>query len=220
MADNLNEHSEQIIGLTDLMVQTLQATIDADRSTADEYFRILEENSFRVGDDGKSTELQMVDVRIRNSNGQSQIISVPKMVLMPIPMLHISEASFELEGKMCLNKTEENTVSSETDEASKPIDASRLQRSISPSALTKTSSGGRQVLPQGKHTMIERLERQSLISVQLQPNQGMEETGTSTENTQSTTNLKITMKLTQSDMPSGLVSLLQVMTNNIQVKNE
>ena len=68
--------------------------------------------------------------------------------------------------------------------------------------------------------MIERLERQSLISVQLQPNQGKEETGTSTENTQSTTNLKITMKLTQSDMPSGLVSLLQVMTNNIQVKNE
>ena len=68
--------------------------------------------------------------------------------------------------------------------------------------------------------MIERLERQSLISVQLQANKGKEETGTSTENTQSTTNLKITMKLTQSDMPSGLVNLLQVMTNNIQVKNE
>ena len=48
MADNLNEHSEQIIGLTELMVQTLQATIDADRSTADEYYRILEENSFKA----------------------------------------------------------------------------------------------------------------------------------------------------------------------------
>ena len=79
MADNLNEHSEQIIGLTELMVQTLQATIDADRSTADEYYRILEENSFKEGHDG-TAELQMVDVRLSNSNGQTQILSVPKML--------------------------------------------------------------------------------------------------------------------------------------------
>jgi hypothetical protein len=112
MADNLNEHSEHIIGLTELMVQTLEATIEADRSTADEYFRILEENSFEEGNDG-SKELQMVDVRLSNSNGQTQILSVPKMILMPIPMLHISEASFELEGNMCLNTTEETKVEAE-----------------------------------------------------------------------------------------------------------
>ena len=46
------------------------------------------------------------------------------------------------------------------------------------------------------------------------------ESGTSTENSQTTTNVKISMKLTQSDMPSGLVNLLQVITNNIQLKNE
>lgn len=199
MADNLNEHSEQIIGLTDLMVQTLQATIDADRSTADEYYRILEENSFKEGKDGTS-ELQMVDVRLSNSNGQTQILSVPKMILMPIPMLHISEASFELEGNMCLNTAEETTV--QTEKASE-TNLKELKKS-------------RQI----KGSELQRLRQQSLRIMLPSSTKSSESSGTSTENTQTTTNMKITMKLTQSDMPSGLVNLLQVMTNNIQIKNE
>lgn len=199
MADNLNEHSEHIIGLTDLMVQTLEATIEADRSTADEYFRILEENSFEEGNDG-SKKLQMVDVRLSNSNGQTQILSVPKMILMPIPMLHISEASFELEGNMCLNTTEETKVEAEkTGEVSlEGLKKSRQIKGISASRLRQQSL--RIMLPASTKTS--------------------GESGTSTENSQTTTNVKISMKLTQSDMPSGLVNLLQVITNNIQLKNE
>lgn len=199
MADNLNEHSEHIIGLTDLMVQTLEATIEADRSTADEYFRILEENSFEKGNDG-SKELKMVDVRLSNSNGQTQTLSVPKMILMPIPMLHISEASFELEGNMCLNTTEETKVEAEkTGEVSlEGLKKSRQIKGISASRLRQQSL--RIMLPASTKTS--------------------GESGTSTENSQTTTNVKISMKLTQSDMPSGLVNLLQVITNNIQLKNE
>lgn len=192
MAEN-NEHSEQIIGLTDLMVETLQATIDADRSTAEEYYRILEENSFVQGEDGTTSELQMVNVRIQNSNGQTQIISVPKLILMPIPMLHISEASFEIGGNMCLNTTEE-TVS----EANKTVQASKLTRTdIKSVARARTIS------------------RPSNLRVQL-----ANTSAKTTENAESTSNLKISVKMTQSDMPSGLVNLLQVITNNIQVKNE
>ena len=199
MADNLNEHSEHIIGLTELMVQTLEATIEADRSTADEYFRILEENSFEEGNDG-SKELQMVDVRLSNSNGQTQILSVPKMILMPIPMLHISEASFELEGNMCLNTTEETKVEAEK------------TREVSLEGLKKS----RQI----KGISASRIRQQSLRIKLPSSTKTSGESGTSTENSQTTTNVKISMKLTQSDMPSGLVNLLQVITNNIQLKNE
>ena len=199
MADNLNEHSEQLIGLTELMVQTLEATIEADRSTADEYFRILEENSFEEGNDG-SKELQMVDVRLSNSNGQTQILSVPKMILMPIPMLHISEASFELEGNMCLNTTEKTKVEAEK------------TREVSLEGLKKS----RQI----KEISASRLRQQSLRIMLPASTKTSGESGTSTENSQTTTNVKISMKLTQSDMPSGLVNLLQVITNNIQLKNE
>ena len=199
MADNLNEHSEHIIGLTELMVQTLEATIEADRSTADEYFRILEENSFEEGNDG-SKELQMVDVRLSNSNGQTQILSVPKMILMPIPMLHISEASFELEGNMCLNTTEKTKVEAEK------------TREVSLEGLKKS----RQI----KGISASRLRQQSLRIMLPASTKTSGESGTSTENSQTTTNVKISMKLTQSDMPSGLVNLLQVITNNIQLKNE
>lgn len=199
MADNLNEHSEQIIGLTELMVQTLQATIDADRSTADEYYRILEENSFKEGQDG-TAELQMVDVRLSNSNGQTQILSVPKMILMPIPMLHISEASFELEGNMCLNTVEESKV--ETEKSAE-------------TSLKKLSKGSQVTVSE-----LVRSRQQSLRIMLPSSTKSSESSSTSTENTQTTTNVKISMKLTQSDMPSGLVNLLQVMTNNIQIKNE
>ena len=199
MADNLNEHSEQLIGLTELMVQTLEATIEADRSTADEYFRILEENSFEEGNNG-SKELQMVDVRLSSSNGQTQILSVPKMILMPIPMLHISEASFELEGNMCLNTTEETKVEAEK------------TREVSLEALKKS----RQI----KGISASRIRQQSLRIMLPASTKTSGESGTSTENSQTTTNVKISMKLTQSDMPSGLVNLLQVITNNIQLKNE
>lgn len=203
MADNTNEHSEQIIGLTELMVETLQATIDADRSTAEEYYRILEENSFIPGEDGAPAELQMVDVRIQNSNGQTQVISVPKMVLMPVPMLHISEANFEIGGNMCLN-TEGTVTETSTGNGvrTQPERVTTPKKGVSEEVLRKNPSI---------------IRRNSSLQVQLVKKTTNE---TSTENAQSSTNLKISVKLTQSDMPSGLVNLLQVISNNIQVKNE
>ena len=193
MPDKTNEHSDQLIGLTDLMVETMEATIDADRRTAEEYYRILEENSFVQSTDGQSSELQMVNVRITNPSGQTQIVSIPKMILMPVPMLHISEATFEIEGNMCLNTTED-TSSGRT----VPQRVTTPKKGVSEEKLQKNASIIRRNLTVRLANASER----------------------TTENAQSSTNLKVSVKMTQSDMPSGLVNLLQVMTNNIQVKNE
>ena len=193
MPDKTNEHSEQLIGLTDLMVETMEATIDADRRTAEEYYRILEENSFVQSTDGKPSELQMVNVRITNPSGQTQIVSIPKMILMPVPMLHISEATFEIEGNMCLNTTED-TSSGRT----APQRVITPKKGVSEEKLLTNASIIRRNLTVRLANTSER----------------------TTENAQSSTNLKVSVKMTQSDMPSGLVNLLQVMTNNIQVKNE
>lgn len=193
MADKTNEHSDQLIGLTDLMVETMEATIDADRRTAEEYYRILEENSFVQSTDGKPSELQMVNVRITNPSGQTQIVSIPKMILMPVPMLHISEATFEIEGNMCLNTTED-TSSGRT----APQRVITPKKGVSKEQLLANASIIRRNLTVRLANASER----------------------TTENAQSSTNLKVSVKMTQSDMPSGLVNLLQVMTNNIQVKNE
>lgn len=193
MPDKTNEHSDQLIGLTDLMVETMEATIDADRRTAEEYYRILEENSFVQSTDGQSSELQMVNVRITNPSGQTQIVSIPKMILMPVPMLHISEATFEIEGNMCLNTTED-TSSGRT----MPQRVTTPKKGVSAEKLLTNASIIRRNLTVRLANASER----------------------TTENAQSSTNLKVSVKMTQSDMPSGLVNLLQVMTNNIQVKNE
>lgn len=193
MPDKTNEHSDQLIGLTDLMVETMEATIDADRRTAEEYYRILEENSFVQSTDGQPSELQMVNVRITNQSGQTQIVSIPKMILMPVPMLHISEATFEIEGNMCLNTTED-TSSGRT----APQRVITPKKGVSEEKLLANASIIRRNLTVRLANTSER----------------------TTENAQSSTNLKVSVKMTQSDMPSGLVNLLQVMTNNIQVKNE
>ena len=207
-SENTNEHAEQIIGLTDLMVKTLQATIDADRNTAEEYYRILEETSFKPSkEEGAPEELEMVNVRIQNQNGQAQIISVPKMILMPVPMLHISEATFEIGGTMCLNTTET------TEEVAKESSTGVNPQSLTQRNIARTTSGGRVSMPVGKSRYMDS------IAVRLPANNSNSSEST-VETGQSTTNLKISVKMTQSDMPSGLVNLLQVMTNNIQVKNE
>lgn len=207
-SENTNEHTEQIIGLTDLMVKTLQATIDADRNTAEEYYRILEETSFKPSkEEGAPEELEMVNVRIQNQNGQAQIISVPKMILMPVPMLHISEATFEIGGTMCLNTTET------TEEVAKESSTGVNPQSLTQRNIARTTSGGRVSMPVGKSRYMDS------IAVRLPANNSNSSEST-VETGQSTTNLKISVKMTQSDMPSGLVNLLQVMTNNIQVKNE
>lgn len=210
-SENTNEHAEQIIGLTDLMVKTLQATIEADRNTAEEYYRILEETSFKPSkEEGAPEELEMVNVRIQNQNGQTQIISVPKMILMPVPMLHISEATFEIGGTMCLNTTET------TEEVAEESSTGIKPQSLTQRNIARTTSGGRVSKPVGKSRYMDS------IAVRLPANRS--NSSNSSESTvetgQSTTNLKISVKMTQSDMPSGLVNLLQVMTNNIQVKNE
>lgn len=207
-SENTNEHAEQIIGLTDLMVKTLQATIEADRNTAEEYYRILEETSFKPSkEEGAPEELEMVNVRIQNQNGQTQIISVPKMILMPVPMLHISEATFEIGGTMCLNTTET------TEEVAKESSTGVKPQSLTQRNIARTTSGGRVSMPVGK------IRYMDSIAVRLPANNSNSSEST-VETGQSTTNLKISVKMTQSDMPSGLVNLLQVMTNNIQVKNE
>ena len=144
-SENTNEHAEQIIGLTDLMVKTLQATIEADRNTAEEYYRILEETSFKPSkEEGAPEELEMVNVRIQNQNGQTQIISVPKMILMPVPMLHISEATFEIGGTMCLNTTET------TEEVAKESSTGVKPQSLTQRNIARTTSGGRVSMPVGK----------------------------------------------------------------------
>ena len=122
------------------------------------------------------------------------------MILMPIPMLHISEASFELEGNMCLNTAEESKV--ETEKSAE-------------TSLKELRKGRQVTVPE-----LVRSRQQSLRIMLPSSTKSSESSSTSTENTQTTTNVKISMKLTQSDMPSGLVNLLQVMTNNIQIKNE
>ena len=128
------------------------------------------------------------------------------MILMPAPMLHISEATFEIGGTMCLNTTE--TTEEVAEESS---------TGVKPQSLTqraRTTSGGRVSMPVGKSQYMDS------IAVKLPARNSSNSSESTVETGQSTTNLKISVKMTQSDMPSGLVNLLQVMTNNIQVKNE
>lgn len=208
MAENNNEHTEHLIGLTELLVETMNATLEADRSTADEYYRILENYAFKPNEDENTPdELEMVDFKIVNSNGQAQIISMPKLILMPVPMLHVSEANFELEGSVCLTETEETvTQQNQSDGASSGRQTSVGKRPL-PASIKRANYS--ELI--ARRTANARL-RMSLPSIKKSSEEN--------ESAESKTNMKINIKLTQSDMPSGLASLLQVMTNNIQVKKE
>lgn len=101
MADN-NEQIE----LADLLSETMKATIEADRQASEKYYEVLRSYAFKSASDGEETAtqagaqaLEMVSFRIGNGD-MRQEVSIPKLSLMPLPLLHIEEASFELNGEM------------------------------------------------------------------------------------------------------------------------
>lgn len=178
MADN-NEQIE----LADLLSETMKATIEADRQASEKYYEVLRSYAFKSASDGEETAtqagaqaLEMVSFRIGNGD-MRQEVSIPKLSLMPLPLLHIEEASFELNGEMS-STMEEKKQSMQKPVKKGPVLRYRLLGTRLPSSGTTTQTG--------------------------------------TNNT--ATNVRITVKMRQGDLPNGLVQMLQAVGNSMNVK--
>lgn len=182
------------LGLTDLIAGMVQATVDADQAVTDDYMETFREYAFEKDPNGGNDRLQMVDFEMVDNEGVRRLVRIPKLSLLPLPVLHVSEATFDIEAKIVATataQTQENT----------PDDLIRKQ----PSRV------GMQRLPT---TAQYRLSFESNLNKKLPKTRSKKQT-TGGE-AQTAFNAKIHIELRPTTLSNGMRGALQVVDTSIQ----
>ena len=95
------------LGLTDLIAGMVQATVDADQAVTDDYMETFKEYAFEKDPNGGNDRLQMVDFEMVDNEGVRRLVSIPKLSLLPLPVLHVSEATFDIDAKIVATASEQ-----------------------------------------------------------------------------------------------------------------
>jgi hypothetical protein len=94
------------MSLSDMIAGMIQATIDADQAVTDDYLEAFTKYAFDEPANGRgNARLKMVDFEMTDSEGNRQVVSIPKLSLLPLPVLHVSEAVFDIDADMHLKET-------------------------------------------------------------------------------------------------------------------
>ena len=71
------------ISLGEMIATLIQSTIDADQAVTDDYLEEFERYAFEKTPNGKS-KLTMVDFEMTDNEGNRQIVTIPKLSLLPL----------------------------------------------------------------------------------------------------------------------------------------
>ncbi len=78
------------LGLKTLLTDAYTSTIEADRANVERYLRILQEIE----------QMPPLVFRFTDENGKLQLLQIPVITLIPLPLLHIEEAEFTFRGEI------------------------------------------------------------------------------------------------------------------------
>ena len=198
---------EDLIGLSDMLKAAMSAAIDADKEAAENYYSALKEYAYKKDADGKvdSNSLDFFKMDITDAEGGVQTVSIPKISMMPMPLLHITEASFDIEADLELNESSENKKDESVKGELKEPTATRVPTA---SELQKMQ-------------LQLRLRRATARPVAAPAATGSGEASASSSQSAEKsmkTNLKISVKMEQSDLPAGVGVLLQTIANNTKIE--
>lgn len=104
-------------GLASALSDAMEATIAADVAAAEKCLSMIEKFAFSekksnsmssmLGSNDLTNDLKMESFTMRNSAGELQELSIPKLTMMPLPLLHVKEASFDFDLNMEVSETVE-----------------------------------------------------------------------------------------------------------------
>ena len=126
---------EMQMSLTDMIAGMIQAVIDADQAVTDDYLEAFTRYAFEKTDKGE--QLQMVHFEMVDSDGTRQLVSIPKLSLLPLPVLHVQEATFDFEAQMSIRESTEE-IKEKTEEGKEGT--TTTQGFTRPSSTTSSSS--------------------------------------------------------------------------------
>lgn len=90
--------------LLNVLTEAMSSTVEANNCASLEYFKRLEE--IGISSSGQRSELDTVECVVRGKDDKEYVLKIPKLILMPMPLLHIKEATFDIEGEYEIKENE------------------------------------------------------------------------------------------------------------------
>lgn len=244
-----NNDNKQSYGIAAALSEALEAAVFADSTASNKAYEMIEKYAYgedfvaQADEDDVasmnnaesneavtvgSTELAMVQFSMRDSSGLVREFSIPKITMMPLPLLHVTEADFEIEMKASVvstNTTEESTMKSDETKGKRPetnpsagkrpAASSRVLRRTADGRLVRLSASARQVATETTAAM------GMTSSVAATTNQQMvvSNKDTASDSSASTINMKVKIKMQQAELPEGIKLMLQAAANSLQVSS-
>lgn len=208
------------MNLADMLSALIESTIAADQKAAEDYLDVLRTYALEPANGSNGHErLKMVDFEMTDSNGREQIVSIPKLSLLPLPLLRVAEATFDIEAQIDISTATKQDV--KEFEENYPIYNQKKKTSID-----DLSKGEQEILLKKIKSLAGvrvRLGNQRTQSNQRTPKRGNpllrsgKTTTSETTSMQKMTNVKVHIKLEPVLLPDGMRGLLQATENTIKV---
>lgn len=202
------------MNLAGMLSALIESTIAADQKAAEDYLDVLRTYALEPANGSNGHErLKMVDFEMTDSNGREQIVSIPKLSLLPLPLLRVAEATFDIEAQIDISTATKHDV--EKFEKNYPIYNQKKKTSID-----DLSKAGQEILLKKIKSLAGVRVRLSNQSTQKKRNPLLRSGKTTTKETtsmQKMTNVKVHIKLEPVLLPDGMRGLLQATENTIKV---
>lgn len=202
------------MNLADMLSALIESTIAADQKAAEDYLDVLRTYALEPANGSNGHErLKMVDFEMTDSNGREQIVSIPKLSLLPLPLLRVAEATFDIEAQIDISTATKQDV--KEFEENYPIYNQKKKTSID-----DLSKGEQEILLKKIKSLAGVRVR---LSNQRTPKRGNpllrsgKTTTSETTSMQKMTNVKVHIKLEPVLLPDGMRGLLQATENSIKV---
>lgn len=218
------EQPKDSYGIAALLAETLEAAVFADCSASMKACQLIEQYAYGAdvyysnedwtSDDQQvpsmhmvenvnSYELKMINIDVADGDGGSKTISVPQITMMPLPLLHITEATFNMDFSLELIK---NEVSEDK--------ASMDTKSIVSSRSVQVSKE-----EQNLKVIRELRKQKELYSSYNNRGTRMKVSDSTSTNNASRIHMKIDVKMEQADLPEGFKAILQTAYNSMSINN-
>ena len=202
------------MNLADMLSALIESTIAADQKAAEDYLDVLRTYALEPANGSNGHErLKMVDFEMTDSNGREQIVSIPKLSLLPLPLLRVAEATFDIEAQIDISTATKQDV--EKFEENYPIYNQKKKTSID-----DLSKAGQEILLKKIKSLAGVRVRLSNQSTQKKRNPLLRSGKTTTKeptSMQKMTNVKVHIKLEPVLLPDGMRGLLQATESTIKV---
>lgn len=202
------------MNLADMLSALIESTIAADQKAAEDYLDVLRTYALEPANGSNGHErLKMVDFEMTDSNGREQIVSIPKLSLLPLPLLRVAEATFDIEAQIDISTATKQDV--KEFEENYPIYNQKKKTSID-----NLSKAGQEILLKKIKSLAGIRVRLGNQSTQKKRNHLLRSGKTTTKEStsmQKMTNVKVHIKLEPVLLPDGMRGLLQATENTIKV---